>query len=40
MGLTERAVKSRLHRARLFVRHELNGQRAAVPPRIDLASGT
>ena len=27
MGLTERAVKSRLHRARLFVRHELNGQR-------------
>ena len=29
MGLTERAVKSRLHRARLFVRHELNGQRAA-----------
>ena len=26
MGLTERAVKSRLHRARLFVRHELNGQ--------------
>jgi RNA polymerase sigma-70 factor (ECF subfamily) len=31
MGLTERAVKSRLHRARLFVRHELNGQRAAAP---------
>jgi len=29
MGLTERAVKSRLHRARLFVRHELGGQRAA-----------
>jgi RNA polymerase sigma-70 factor (ECF subfamily) len=28
MGLTERAVKSRLHRARLFVRHELGGQRA------------
>ena len=28
MGLTERAVKSRLHRARLFVRHELTGQRA------------
>lgn len=25
MGLTERAVKSRLHRARLFVRHELGG---------------
>jgi len=34
MGLTERAVKSRLHRARLFVRHELNGQRpgGAGPP--------
>ena len=30
MGLTERAVKSRLHRARLFVRHELGGQRASV----------
>ena len=29
MGLTERAVKSRLHRARLFVRHELTGQSAA-----------
>lgn len=29
MGLTERAVKSRLHRARLFVRYELGGQRAA-----------
>ena len=29
MGSTERAVKSRLHRARLFVRHELNGQRPA-----------
>jgi len=28
MGLTERAVKSRLHRARLFVRHELGGQHA------------
>ena len=28
MGLTERAVKSRLHRARLFVRHELGGERA------------
>jgi len=28
MGLTERAVKSRLHRARLFVRHELGGGRA------------
>ncbi len=28
MGLTERAVKSRLHRARLFVRHELGGHRA------------
>lgn len=27
MGLTERAVKSRLHRARLFVRHELGGGR-------------
>jgi RNA polymerase sigma-70 factor (ECF subfamily) len=27
MDLTERAVKSRLHRARLFLRHELNGQR-------------
>ena len=27
MGLTERAVKSRLRRARLFVRHKLNGQR-------------
>jgi len=26
MGLTERAVKSRLHRARLFVRHELSSQ--------------
>lgn len=29
MGLTERALKSRLHRARLFVRHELGGQRTA-----------
>lgn len=28
MGLTERAVKSRLHRARLFVRQELSGPRA------------
>ena len=28
MGLTERAVKSRLHRARLFVRHELSGPQA------------
>ena len=26
MGLTERAVKSRLHRARLFVRRELSGR--------------
>ncbi len=31
MGLTERAVKSRLHRARLFVRHELGGGRTAGP---------
>lgn len=30
MGLTERAVKSRLHRARLFVRHELGDGRPAV----------
>lgn len=29
MGLTERAVKSRLHRARLFVRHELGGVHTA-----------
>lgn len=29
MGLTERAVKSRLHRARLFVRHELTGPRVS-----------
>jgi RNA polymerase sigma-70 factor (ECF subfamily) len=29
MGLTERAVKSRLHRARLFVRQELGGHRPA-----------
>jgi RNA polymerase sigma-70 factor (ECF subfamily) len=29
MGLTERAVKSRLHRARLYVRHELSGLRTA-----------
>jgi RNA polymerase sigma-70 factor (ECF subfamily) len=29
MGLTERAVKSRLHRARLFVRHELGGGTAS-----------
>ncbi|HEX9743771.1 MAG TPA: RNA polymerase sigma factor [Nitrospiraceae bacterium] len=28
MGLTERAVKSRLHRARLFVRQELGGPQA------------
>jgi RNA polymerase sigma-70 factor, ECF subfamily len=26
MGLSERAVKSRLHRARLFVRRELSGR--------------
>lgn len=30
MNLSERAVKSRLHRARLFVRHELTGQPASV----------
>lgn len=38
MDLTERAVKSRLHRARLFLRHELNGQRPGGterPPRVD-----
>lgn len=29
MGLTERAVKSRLHRARLFVRRELSGPQAS-----------
>jgi RNA polymerase sigma-70 factor (ECF subfamily) len=29
MNLTERAVKSRLHRARLFVRHELTGRGVA-----------
>jgi RNA polymerase sigma-70 factor (ECF subfamily) len=29
MNLTERAVKSRLHRARLFVRHELTGRGGA-----------
>lgn len=32
MGLTERAVKSRLHRARLFVRHEFGGQRGRGGP--------
>lgn len=38
MDLTERAVKSRLHRARLFLRHELNGQRPGGterPTRVD-----
>ncbi len=33
MGLTERAVKSRLHRARLFVRHELGGGPASTQAR-------
>ena len=37
MGLTERAVKSRLHRARLFVRHELNGQRSGWTGRMTTA---
>lgn len=40
MGLTERAVKSRLHRARLFVRHELSEWRAAGHGRRGLNSGT
>lgn len=33
MGLTERAVKSRLHRARLFVRRELTNQHLTVRAR-------
>lgn len=32
MGLNERAVKSRLHRARLFVRRELSARGIAEPP--------
>ncbi len=35
MGLTERAVKSRLHRARLFVRRELSARGVADPHRGD-----
>ena len=33
MGLSERAVKSRLHRARLFVRKELSARGIPVAPR-------
>jgi len=39
LGLNERAIKSRLHRARLFVRKELSGKGFAAEFRPDITTG-
>ncbi|MBP9636145.1 MAG: sigma-70 family RNA polymerase sigma factor, partial [Nitrospira sp.] len=39
LGLNERAIKSRLHRARLFVRKELSGKGLAAEFHPDITTG-